>query len=348
MPAIRMMQPAVCGSCGSKLALSRLGVEDVEQAAGDPAVQGADRRLVLDDRFGVGTVVQADGQRRVVVRHRCVVGSRVLQARSRAVHGRCCGSVGASSRPICSAGRLDRPQAWSTGRERAAEPAREVVIAAGGRPPGRASGAIVQRSRGRPRGRCSVLRTSSPSRSRRSRWTRTPLGCRSSRSASSTVVAGRPSSPSRRNRCARVGWVSASSGSLVWPGGRASLHFTHSGFAKQWVGANVRRRVTWTFVWLMLLLKIPIGGLLWIVWWAIHQTDGQAANGEGDGGSKVHAHRTPRPRPPRPRRGAARGRRRLPRRGCVASPHRSAPSTVRPPRVPGEQADSSEPGRHAW
>jgi len=51
----------------------------------------------------------------------------------------------------------------------------------------------------------------------------------------------------------------------------------------------------------MLLLKIPIGGLLWIVWWAIHQTDGQAAADEGDGGSKVHAHRVPRPRPPRPR-----------------------------------------------
>jgi hypothetical protein len=60
--------------------------------------------------------------------------------------------------------------------------------------------------------------------------------------------------------------------------------------------------VTWTFIWLMFLLKIPIGGLLWIVWWAIHQTDGQAADG-GDGGTKVHAHRTPLPRPPRPRRG---------------------------------------------
>ena len=58
----------------------------------------------------------------------------------------------------------------------------------------------------------------------------------------------------------------------------------------------------------MLLLKIPIGGLLWIVWWAIHQTDGQTASGDGDGGSKVGNPHAPLPRPPRPgprpRRGA--------------------------------------------
>ena len=31
--------------------------------------------------------------------------------------------------------------------------------------------------------------------------------------------------------------------------------------------------MTWGFLWLMLALKIPIGGLLYIVWWAVHQTD---------------------------------------------------------------------------
>jgi hypothetical protein len=66
--------------------------------------------------------------------------------------------------------------------------------------------------------------------------------------------------------------------------------------------------VTWAFIWLMLLLKIPIGWLLWIVWWTIHQTDGQTTSDEGDGGSKVHGYRVPLPRPPRPeprpRRGA--------------------------------------------
>jgi hypothetical protein len=54
----------------------------------------------------------------------------------------------------------------------------------------------------------------------------------------------------------------------------------------------------------MFLLKIPIGGLLWIVWWAVHQTDAPAVDGGGDGGSRVHVHRKPLPRPPRPRRGA--------------------------------------------
>ena len=42
--------------------------------------------------------------------------------------------------------------------------------------------------------------------------------------------------------------------------------------------------MTWTFIWLMLLLKIPIGGMLWIVWWAIHKTDEEpAVEGDEDG-----------------------------------------------------------------
>jgi hypothetical protein len=72
----------------------------------------------------------------------------------------------------------------------------------------------------------------------------------------------------------------------------------------------------WTFIWLMFLLKIPICGLLWIVWWAIRQTDEQSTGGE-DGGSKVHSHRRPLPRPPRPR------------RGTHASPPPPSPARVR-------------------
>lgn len=63
----------------------------------------------------------------------------------------------------------------------------------------------------------------------------------------------------------------------------------------------------------MLLLKIPIAGILWIVWWAVHQTDEEPAadgDGDGDGGSKLRLHaehrrpRAPRPYSPRhPRRG---------------------------------------------
>jgi hypothetical protein len=60
----------------------------------------------------------------------------------------------------------------------------------------------------------------------------------------------------------------------------------------------------WGFVWLMLVLKIPIAMLLYIVWWAVHQTDEEPTSGEsGDGGSKlpVHPHgpHGPFPRPPR-------------------------------------------------
>jgi hypothetical protein len=58
--------------------------------------------------------------------------------------------------------------------------------------------------------------------------------------------------------------------------------------------------VTWTFIWLMFLLKIPIFGLLWIVWWAIHHTDVEPA-GDGGGGSKVNGPHGPRPLPSRPR-----------------------------------------------
>jgi hypothetical protein len=83
--------------------------------------------------------------------------------------------------------------------------------------------------------------------------------------------------------------------------------------------------MTWTFIWLMLLLKIPIGGMLWIVWWAIHKTDEQPVVGsDEDGGSKIRLHPHRHPRAPRPR--APRPRRRGPHAGA-------APSA--PPRMRG-------------
>jgi hypothetical protein len=62
------------------------------------------------------------------------------------------------------------------------------------------------------------------------------------------------------------------------------------------VGGVVRSLTVdiWTFLWLMLLLKIPIVGLLSIVWWAIHQRPDGDSVAEDDGGIK---HR-PRPRHP--------------------------------------------------
>jgi hypothetical protein len=106
----------------------------------------------------------------------------------------------------------------------------------------------------------------------------------------------------------------------------------------------------WTFIWLMFLLKIPIGGLLWIVWWAVHQTDDQTVGGSEDGGIKVHSHRRPLPRPPRPGRGAhaiprpatpARVRCSMARTLAVACPVANLPAR----RTTSRLADSTDTGR---
>lgn len=78
--------------------------------------------------------------------------------------------------------------------------------------------------------------------------------------------------------------------------------------------------MTWTFIWLMVLLKLPIAALLYIVWWAIKQTPETAA-GSGDGG--LHAPPRPVPRHPRDRRP------RPPRRGPHAEPPPASPPRVR-------------------
>ena len=75
----------------------------------------------------------------------------------------------------------------------------------------------------------------------------------------------------------------------------------------------------WTFVYLMVFLKLPIIALLWIVWWAIHATPEPADQNGEDGGVKDR-HDPPHPRTP-PRRG--------PRR---RDPH-GAPLPPSPPRV---------------
>jgi hypothetical protein len=55
----------------------------------------------------------------------------------------------------------------------------------------------------------------------------------------------------------------------------------------------------WGFIWLMLILKIPIVMLLTLVWWAVRQADVPDDADGGDGGSKVdpdHPHTRPGPR----------------------------------------------------
>jgi hypothetical protein len=77
----------------------------------------------------------------------------------------------------------------------------------------------------------------------------------------------------------------------------------------------------WTFVYLMLILKIPIVALLTIVWWAIRSTPEEAepVRADGDGGSKIRPKQPRHPRPPLPRH---------PRRG----PH-GDPLPLPPPRT---------------
>jgi len=73
------------------------------------------------------------------------------------------------------------------------------------------------------------------------------------------------------------------------PGGRAAT--PHRGYDAA--------DVTWGFVWLMFVLKIPIVMLLGIVWWAV-KAEPEPASNEGEGGIRRHGG-APFPRWPRPR-----------------------------------------------
>ena len=76
--------------------------------------------------------------------------------------------------------------------------------------------------------------------------------------------------------------------------------------------------MTWTFIWLMLVLKIPIVGLFTIVWWAVRSVDEPAPEETVRAQPRPRPHRPPRPpRPPRRPRG----------------PHGEPASLPSPPRV---------------
>lgn len=67
--------------------------------------------------------------------------------------------------------------------------------------------------------------------------------------------------------------------------------------------------MTWTFIFLMFVLKIPIIGLLLLVWWAIKQEPDTGDPGsDDDGGSRRPRHPRP-PLQPLPRRGPHHGAR---------------------------------------
>jgi hypothetical protein len=78
----------------------------------------------------------------------------------------------------------------------------------------------------------------------------------------------------------------------------------------------------WTFLWLMVFLKIPIVGLFLIVRWAVKQTPETEAEAGADGGIG------PRPRPVHPHHPRSRPPRR-PRRGPHGTPVPAAPPRMR-------------------
>ena len=71
-----------------------------------------------------------------------------------------------------------------------------------------------------------------------------------------------------------------------------------------------------TFIWMFVVLKIPIIAALWLVWYAIQEPEPEMDDEQAGGGSDRNPHRGPRsPRPPR--------------RGPHASPPPPAPVRVR-------------------
>jgi hypothetical protein len=74
----------------------------------------------------------------------------------------------------------------------------------------------------------------------------------------------------------------------------------------------------WMFVWLMVILKIPIAALLALVWWASKEPAGQDPEPARVDPREQHDPLPPWPRRPRP-----------PRRGPHAEPPPRTPSRVR-------------------
>ena len=72
----------------------------------------------------------------------------------------------------------------------------------------------------------------------------------------------------------------------------------------------------WTFLYLMVGLKIPLLAALWLIWYAVREPEEEQAPDEDRGGRGGGPH--PRNRPPKP-----------PRRGPHAEPPPPAPLRVR-------------------
>jgi hypothetical protein len=87
-----------------------------------------------------------------------------------------------------------------------------------------------------------------------------------------------------------------------------------------------------TFIFLMVVLKIPICGLLYIVWWAIHAEPEPLPVSDEDGGTKKPLQ--PRPRHPHPRPTLPRTPRRGPHGGnALPAPPRTRTVVARARRI---------------
>jgi hypothetical protein len=86
------------------------------------------------------------------------------------------------------------------------------------------------------------------------------------------------------------------------------------------------------FVFLMVVLKVPILALLYIVWWAIHATPEPEPAGDENGGTLKPL--APRPRYPHPRAPLPRNPRRGPHGAhALPAPPRTRPVVARARRV---------------
>jgi hypothetical protein len=83
----------------------------------------------------------------------------------------------------------------------------------------------------------------------------------------------------------------------------------------------------WAFIYLMVVLKLPVAALLWLVWWSVRAVPEPAAGSEDDRGPRRDDR--PRPRAPLgPRRGPHAGERppRSPERVRIARGRRLRPT----------------------
>ena len=91
---------------------------------------------------------------------------------------------------------------------------------------------------------------------------------------------------------------------------------------------TLRRVETWGFIWIMLILKIPLVLLLWLVWYAVNATPEPAAEDDEDGG--IGKPQLPDPRGPgRPRRRGPHGD------PTVPAPPRTRTAAKSRDRLPG-------------